>query len=97
MEVLANVMVVIILHYVYQINVLYTLNLHNDICQLYLSKAGKIFNCKKEKKKRKKATPGSELASGHNRGTSGGAASRLDGEGRHKRPGKMRPRDWSLE
>ena len=41
----AEAMVVIILQYRgYQINVLYTLNLHNVVCQLYLNKAGKKKN-----------------------------------------------------
>ena len=38
-EVLANAMVVIISQY--HIYILYTLYLHNVICQFYLSKAGK--------------------------------------------------------
>ena len=41
-EVLTNPTVVIILQYMYQIITLYTLNLHNVICQLYLNKAEKI-------------------------------------------------------
>lgn len=41
MDVLTNFIVIILLYiYVFQINTLYTLNLHNVICQLYLSKAG---------------------------------------------------------
>jgi len=43
MEMLANAIAVIILRckYMYQIKVLYALNLHCVICQLYLNKAGK--------------------------------------------------------
>ena len=43
MEMLANAIAVIILQckYIYQIKVLYVLNLHSVICQLYLSKAEK--------------------------------------------------------
>ena len=41
MDLLTNSMVVIILWYVCQIIILYTLNLHNVLCQLYLKKLGK--------------------------------------------------------
>lgn len=41
MDVLTNFIVVILYNiYVFQINTLYTLTLHNVICQLYLSKTG---------------------------------------------------------
>lgn len=43
MEILANVMVIIVLQYKgvsNQINTLYTLKLHNVVCQLYLNKDG---------------------------------------------------------
>ena len=41
MDLLANSMVVIILRYVCQIIIVYTLNLHNVLCRLYLKKPGK--------------------------------------------------------
>lgn len=44
LEVLANVLVVIILHYVCQINTLYTLNLYNVLCPLYLNKEQSCVN-----------------------------------------------------
>ena len=43
MELLANLMMVIILQYMYQIITMYTLNVHNVTCQLQLNKAGKII------------------------------------------------------
>ena len=45
MQVLAKAMVVIILQYISLSNMLYTLSLHNVICQLYLNKPGgkKVF------------------------------------------------------
>lgn len=43
LEMLAIAMVVIILQHLNPINLLYTLNLHDVTCQLYLNKAGKKF------------------------------------------------------